>query len=141
MHLIFTLERDTMSVTKWLLVGGLLLCGCGEAEKPQDKGNLKGTVTLDGKPLATGRISFIDENSQPRREYLSAIENGEFQCHAPPREMRVEIRSFKMPPNPSIDDPPYPQILPARYNDESELTADLKTGKPVSFKLTSGEDK
>ncbi len=116
---------------RWLVVGGLLLCGCGSPDAGGDPTvAVSGMVTLDGQPLATGRISFIDAARGPRREYLGAIKEGEFRCEAPPGSLRVEIRSYTQPA--SLEEMST-QIIPAKYNDNSGLTAELKLDELAEF--------
>lgn len=102
----------------------LLLAGC--SSKPTD-GSIKGTVTLDGQPLATGQILFvsIDQNAQPAQAEITA---GQFEALVPPGEKRVEIRAPKVtgkkkmydtPDSPTVDT--VVELLPAKYNVNSEL--------------------
>ncbi|MCA9114072.1 MAG: hypothetical protein KDA79_03240 [Planctomycetaceae bacterium] len=120
-----------------------LMTGCRQEQAaPGDPVTpVTGMVTLDGNPLAEGRIAFIEEDSEPRREYIAMIENGRFEATAPPGTRRVEIRAYQKPENPTEEAGTYPQILPARYNENSELSAELKDSGPnsLTFKLTSGE--
>ena len=101
-----------------------LLAGC--SSKPAG-GTVKGTVTLDGQPLASGQILFVAvDQSSPSAE--AAITAGAFEALVPPGEKRVEIRAPKVtgkkkmydtPDSPTVDT--VVELLPAKYNVNSEL--------------------
>ena len=120
-----------------------VFAGCAKKEAPPGDPTtaVTGTVTLDGAPLEEGRILFIETDSEPRREYLAMIVNGRFEATAPPGTRRVEIRAYEKPETPTAEAGTYPQILPDRYNEDSELSAELKADGPneLKFELTSDE--
>jgi hypothetical protein len=101
------------------------LTGCS-SEKTG--GIVKGTVTLDGQPLAAGQILFVSvDQSTPSAE--GKITAGAFEALVPPGEKRVEIRAPKVtgkkkmydtPDSPTVDT--VVELLPAKYNVNSELT-------------------
>jgi hypothetical protein len=118
-----------------------LLAGC--SAKNAD-GTVKGTVTLDGQPLATGRILFVAvDQSSPSAE--AAITAGQFEALVPPGEKRVEIRAPKVtgkrkmydtPDSPTVDT--VVELLPAKYNVNSELTMTVDgTVQEQNFDLNS----
>lgn len=123
----------------------LLFAGCGDED---GRLSLTGTVTLDQQPLASGSIVFIPIGGGPSTG--CSIENGKFQIPAErgPAEgnYRVEIVSYKSTGE-MIDDPDLPglkveqkrQILPDRYNKESELSLQVnaETAENAQFTLTS----
>ena len=59
------------------------MVGCGETGPPQAV--VTGTVSLDGEPLETGEILFIDHDGTQAPDATS-IENGKY-------ELPVEFRS------------------------------------------------
>ena len=128
----------------WLIgIALLLLPGCrGQEASADETVRVRGTVTLDGQPLSAGQILLIDNDGPFPREYLAEIREGTFEADVSPGQRRVEIRSWKQPENVSTDEGsgPFPQIIPNRYNDNSELSADLTAGEPMplSFELSSG---
>lgn len=127
-------------MTSWKRTLGvlLLLAGCGSPEIESVPGTVpvSGTVTVDGEPLADGRILFIDAEHLPPRDYLAAIRNGKFELLAPPGLRRVEIRAYGESDPVTME---APQLLPAQYNDASELSAELESDAPnvLSFELES----
>ena len=101
-----------------------VIVGC--SSKPSG-GTVKGTVTLDGQPLAAGQILFVaaDQNAQAAEATITA---GQFEALVPPGEKRVEIRAPKVtgkkkmydtPESPTVD--VVAELLPAKYNVNSEL--------------------
>lgn len=128
---------------KFLSVAGLiLLCLSGCADPPVKKSNsevkVSGTVSLDGKPLPKGRITFIEEGKSPRREYVAGIQQGKFHSSVPPGKLRVEIISYKF----LAQSPEPKQIIPAEYNKDSELSVDLKLDEPaeIDYELSSRKE-
>ena len=129
------MTQTTCSRLAWWCVAGtylLLLAGCGGAGGRE---GLEGTVTLDGQPLAEGSIRFhpIDGTEGPTAG--GKIENGEFsllpQGGTFPGKYQVEITSTRKTGQQipaalgdgMVDE--YEQYLPARYNTQSELTAEV----------------
>lgn len=126
-----------MSSLRLLVISVLLLCGCGGPAGPLGDPvvTVSGNVTLDGQPLPNGQIWLVETGREPPRNYIGAIQGGAFQCEAPPGSVRVEIRSYK---ETSLEEEAQ-QIIPVRYNEASELTAELQPDAPanLSFHLES----
>ena len=110
----------------WLGAVLLIVTIVGSSSKPSG-GTVKGTVTLDGQPLAAGQILFVavDQNAQAAEATITA---GQFEALVPPGEKRVEIRAPKVsgkkklydtPDSPTVD--VIAELLPAKYNVDSEL--------------------
>jgi hypothetical protein len=111
----------------------LVLTGCSNAG---GRHALQGQVTLDGSPVSDGYITFTPQPGTagpsaggPIKEgrYFIAAKDGTFAG-----TFRVEIRAMratgskvKRPPLNEIVDQ-FEQYLPARYNDQSELTVEVK---------------
>jgi hypothetical protein len=110
----------------WLGAVLLIATIVGCSSKPSG-GTVKGTVTLDGQPLAAGQILFVavDQNAQAAEATITA---GQFEALVPPGEKRVEIRApkvtgkkkmYETPDSPTVD--VIAELLPAKYNVNSEL--------------------
>ena len=106
--------------------------------------SLQGSVTLDDAPLATGYISFSPRAGTPGPTAGSEITDGRFAIERTrgtfPGMFRVEITASR-PSGRHVEGVPgevYEQFLPARYNTESELTANVVGGSKnnLEFKLT-----
>jgi|APGre2960657423_1045063.scaffolds.fasta_scaffold30691_3 hypothetical protein len=135
------------TATSLLLAGLLLLsAGCGEKQV-----QIRGNVTLDGKPIDTGAITFIPNDLSKGQTAGASITLGEFQVVGnnlpPPGLYRVEIRGQKKtgkqipagspsPPGTMVEQTI--EAVPAKYNYKSELKQELKTGdNKLNFELTS----
>lgn len=80
-------------VSSWLLASVCALSvGCGE---PSNMAQVSGTVSIDGKPVEKGSISFISvDGMSPTAGGI--IEAGEYTSQAPLSEAKVEIRVPKV---------------------------------------------
>lgn len=97
-------------------------------------GTVTGEVTFDGQPLKEGRIAFLPVDGQSPTAGTT-IRDGKFETQVPVTKMRVEINANKVigkrkaydtPQSPVVDE--VVELIPARYNTESELTLDVKRG-------------
>lgn len=120
-----------------LLLGGtvLLLGGCAGGDPGRQP--VSGTVTLAGRPLAQGHIEFFATGGPPGPAGGARIQDGAFTLPAefglPPGVYRVEIRSPVLAREAKPDgmsSPPTREQVPARYNRDSQLTAEVRAGRP-----------
>ena len=137
------------SVLNVMLV--LVICGCGGPEGPATV-TVTGSVSLDGKPVTSGQIIFYDV-AGVEKAYAGVIEDGEFSFPSTAGQKKVSITSPQevagssiivggTPGDPVSAENPAPQILesiPAKYNDQTELTANVNTSgdNTFPFELTS----
>jgi len=118
----------------------VFLTGCsGPKDKPV---SVSGTVDLDGKPLSEGTITLLGEGGTAPTKL--DIKEGKFEGMATPGKKRVEIRAFrpgkatKMGTE-TIEAGPE-NYLPAAYNSESKMTAEVGAGgglNPSKFEVKS----
>ncbi len=117
-----------------------LVGGC----KKRTTGTVSGVVTIDGTPVKTGAISFFPTN----RKAATAggeITDGQYSAEVAPGVAKVEIRVPKVVGQKKLyntpDSPVRPimaEVLPAKYNDETQLTVDVQLGtNQHDFPLTS----
>jgi hypothetical protein len=107
-------------------------------------GTVHGEVTLDGKPLKDGRVLFTPVDGQGQTGGAT-ITDGKFTAVVPVAKMQVQINANKViGQKPVYDSPGSPmmdeviEIIPHRYNINSELTLDVKEGEqPVKYELKS----
>jgi hypothetical protein len=125
----------------------VLTSGCGPAGRWLAVG---GTVTLDGEPVQDGRIMFLRLDGEGGADRAGGrIEQGKYALPAgrglAPGKYRVELTWAKKTGKqvPAPHDPPNmmdetQEAIPARYNKNSELTADVQRGHTTfDFNLTS----
>lgn len=127
-----------------LAVGLAAVLGCGSSQRATAYGN----VTLDGKPMEAGAISFVPLGANPEsKPAWSKVEGGEYAIPAKAGlatgEFRVEIRWIRKTgrkwgrlPDPNGDE--LAEAIPERYNSQSELKPTIKPGENhLDFELKS----
>lgn len=133
-----------------------LLSGCfsGAPAAKFTRNAVQGTILLDGKPLTGGMISFEpDQGSPTATAGGAAVKDGKF---ALPKESGLAAGKYRVfitslasegTTTKSADDlmnnppPPAKELLPAKYNTRSTLTAVITDDKniPLNFELTSSQ--
>lgn len=117
----------------------LIILGCGPREAALV--SVRGVVTLDGKPLPDGQISFITLGKVPN---VIPIMDGRFEGEVPPGAKRVEIAAYcpaEIPPDQlggaPITGAMMKNYLPVRYHAQSTLTATIGDAPmDLQFSLT-----
>jgi hypothetical protein len=144
--------RWTLSLASRLLLlclGGLLLApgaGCGPTLPPL--GRVHGVVTLDGKPVPNADVCFIATDGAA--SFACTDAGGRYELSYPIRKgkgagaligkHRVVINTIR--PNDGSLPPTVvaPIPIPARYNSQTTLTAEVKPGdNEINFALMSGK--
>jgi hypothetical protein len=124
-----------------LLLVGLMcvvpaLTGCG----PSEFETVTGAVTFDGQPLPTGDIIFQPADPKYGPD-AGKIINGKFTLQVRPGSRKVVIRAARMVPGKKgpMGEDAHEDYIPAKYNDDTTLTAEVKPGgnNDFSFPLTS----
>ena len=124
-----------------LLLAACCLVGC-RGETGPAKYTVSGTVTLDGKPLSNGDVTF-----SPVAGNLPAaagkLQDGRYTFRTVAGEHRVVIRAVSDKPiiTSPIDPPLYESIVPARYNDATTLKADVTPAGRNRFDFDLASDK
>ena len=120
-----------------LILALFALNGCGpdvETEYP-----VKGTVTLDGAPLADGEVYFRDEAAA--KGSTMKVQNGQFEGKSEAGTYTVQVVSLreeaaKADATGYVPDGPIKvNIIPAQYNTNSKMTAEVKTSGPNEYKF------
>ncbi len=117
------------------------LSGCAQSST---HGTVNGTVTLDGKSLPTGTVRFVPVDGASQTA-SAMVQEGEFTATVPIGRMRVEFSASKVvgqqkmyntSDSPEVD--MVAELLPPRYNVQSELTLDVQAGtQDAPFELSS----
>jgi hypothetical protein len=122
-----------------IVAPALLVClGCGGG----DVGYVEGTVTMDGAPLPDAIVTFQPEGGRPSSGRTD--ENGYYELiytrgkkGAIPGKHTVTISTLQEG-DPDAGGESVPEKVPAKYNTDTELTADVKAGRnDFDFDLSS----
>jgi len=128
----------------WCVSIGVLLSlvGCGDSSGQQ---LLEGTVTLDGVPLVNGHITFLPQRGTKGSTAGSKITEGDFSIPSKKSvfagTFRVEITALGktgkkvMDPMLGREVAQVKQLIPARYNHNSELTVEVTESGPNRFEF------
>ncbi len=133
-------------MTRWLgLVILMAACGvsagCGSSKPAREMQTISGSVTLDGQPMQEGEIYF--KTTAKGEVDVLPIENGQFEGEVGVGTRRVEIYAYhEKEVIPMPGEPPEKtreNYLPASYNAQSTLSAEIASGSstPLKFELTS----
>jgi hypothetical protein len=126
-----------------LIALAIAAVGCGKSD---GKVPIRGSVTLNGEPLEQGRIEMIPSDGKGTTTGADILD-GDFQLRSDPGPKTVQITAQKIvgreknypndPNSPEHD--VIEQLVPARYNTQTELKCDIKAGKndELSFSLES----
>jgi hypothetical protein len=113
------------------LITLLALAGCGAHDGTVE---VKGTVTLDSAPLQTGAIRFVPVDRKTKTAG-GPITAGMYSVRVPVGTMEVSISSPKIVGKKKLYDTPdsremdvTEEVLPARYNEETELRLEVPAG-------------
>ncbi|MGL4514737.1 MAG: hypothetical protein ACRCT8_16740 [Lacipirellulaceae bacterium] len=115
------------------------LCGCGPAN---GKSAISGTVTFDGEPISTGFVTFTPEGAGSPD--AGPIHDGKFSLKAVPGKHRVKVEASRPMGDiiPSMGTRLHEEYIPARYNSETTLSGEVKSGEnnEFEFNLTSKKE-
>lgn len=121
----------TRLLSSCLLVAILLSLGCTDPNEAV----VSGTVTVDGEPAEMGSITFIPADGLTSTAG-GAITDGKYRAVVPPGSKKVQIRVSKIVGQTKLYDTPdspmqpvYREVLPPKYNDQTELVLDVKPGQ------------
>lgn len=128
-----------------LLTLALVMSGCGDDGLPM--GEVTGTVTVDGEPAQTGSIAFFPTDGKSPTAG-GAIEGGRYTAQVPLGESKVEVRVSKIVGHRKLydtpDSPTQPlleEVLPAKYNSQTELLIDVTSGvNEQDYDLEAGNE-
>lgn len=107
------------------------LSGCGSSDGPRLY-TASGTVTFDGKPVETGRITFRGTNANDRT-YAADITNGAYKLEVEAGPKIIEITASRLIPGKfdnsnGTPEPVGEMYIPKMYNTNSQLKEEVKAG-------------
>ncbi len=143
--------RFTLIVSLFCIYG----CSGGDLNDTPDTAAVSGTVTLDGKPVEGAVIMFSPtklanpEKGKGGRPSVATtdssggykLEYGSGTSGAAPGTYSVTISTATTKTGEDGNDVEVPESIPAKYNEYSELSEEVKEGSnTIDFKLTSEEE-
>ncbi len=129
-----------MCILTFLVFVGFVATGCSQKVKNVKRVQVSGKITLDTKPLMTGKITFDPENGEPPAVF--DILDGNYEGLAPVGKNKVRLTSIKKVSMKELmggmDGPGYDELqdvnaLPDRYGDKSEITREVTEEGPNQF--------
>ncbi len=131
----------------WILVSLSVIAGCGGPTG--DRVPLAGEVTLDGQPLDRGSIEFHPDGEGSITG--GVIVDGKFEIPAEQgaKPGKYSVRIFAsgdsvevdpdMGPGPEAENVVSEELIPAKFNTETELTAEVgdQGAESLRFEITS----
>lgn len=132
--------RVTLRATAALVAGlAAVLAGCGRPVPA----SLEGTVTFRGRPVQAGAIRLFPGGATPGHGAGAAVTDGRYRIEAGrglvAGTYRIEMVGFEgtgktvpaedLQPGQPETVPETVQILPPRYNEESQLVVTVKAGE------------
>lgn len=120
----------------------LQVAGCSDPTQ----GVVSGSIVVDGQPAEQGGITYIPLDKDGRTAGAEILD-GKYSGVVPVGKYRVELRVPKKVGETKIYDTPdspiqpiMEEVLPAKFNENSELTLDVPAGKLTKdYDLSSAE--
>lgn len=116
-------------------------CRSKPSDQP-DLGQVNGTVTMDGAPLAGALVSFAPDEGRASQAVTDS--EGKYELIYQGNTKGAKVGSHKVQITTYIEDDSDPdarkikETIPAKYHKETTLTADVKSGKQtIDFPLES----
>jgi len=123
-----------------LAICGML--GCGSREPQPDLAKVTGIVTLDGAPLSGASVSFIpkvpDARGNGRASTAGTDEKGAFSLLYGPGQPGAIVgeHSVQISKLSGTSEEPGSEMLPAKFNSNSELTETVTATGPNHFEIS-----
>lgn len=145
MQFVASFQKPNLSLAMVAAIAMCLVIGCSKPSGP-DLGYVEGDVTLDGKPLdgaevqfepsdARPSVAFTDENGHYVLKFTGSRDGATVGTHT------VRILSARGSSGGEGDGPlvkARPELLPAKYHVNSQLTANVQSGNnTIDFDLQS----
>lgn len=125
------------SRTIWCFAFVCLMAGCGGAKVPQpDTAAVKGTVTLDGAPMATGEVVF---EVPGKSAVVLPVNSGAYSGQVAIGLNKVSVFSYRKGPVVDMGGEKFgggmENFIPPQYNAESTMKANVEAGGANEFKF------
>jgi hypothetical protein len=118
------------------LVATLILSMAGCSGSGVDLGEVRGKVTMDGQPLPDALVRFVPDKGRSAQGITDA--NGEYKLDYSNRDAGALVGKSKVLITTGSLENPKAEKVPAKYNNETELTGDVTSGSnTINFDLKS----
>ncbi|WP_417386363.1 hypothetical protein [Gimesia sp.] len=138
MKLLKSFEVVCLSIISLCIATG---CGDSGGSDQPDLGTVTGVVTMDGQPLANVTVTFSPENGRPSIARTDEAGNYELGYLAETKGAVIGKHTVSIitpQENPTPPGQVYKDPIPAKYNDQTTLSADVKEGaNTFDFQLES----
>ena len=122
-----------------LFLVAVALVGCEKKQTGSTRARVTGKVTLDGKALTTGMVTFDANNGEPPGSF--SILDGKYEGLAHVGKNKVRLTAFQkisMKEKMKMDGPGYDTLveenrLPPRYNHSSQVFREVEAGDENIF--------
>lgn len=116
-----------------------VLVGCGSGKTQPKMATVKGKVTIDAKPLESGKITFEGMDGTPPTTL--DVKGGVYEGQTTEGEKKVRITAYKLVamPKTGMTGPEYDNkkieenYIPARFNSDSKEVRMVKPDSPNEF--------
>ncbi|MEQ8852301.1 hypothetical protein [Gimesia sp.] len=127
------MQKLKMIWSAGLCLGMMLLCtACGGSDSP-DLGNVTGTITMDGAPLADAYVTFMPDAVRASSGKTDSA--GKYELVYIRDEKGAALGDHKVVVSKLVNEK---ETIPPNYSDETELTAQVKSGEnEINFDLSS----
>lgn len=114
----------------------LLISGCSEEDDGPKMVTVKGTVSLDGKPIRLGNMIFEPADGAGRAS-AGEIKEGEFEFRSPLGLKKVIISAYHKSgkQGKEFGEDIMESYIPAKYNTKSELTETVQENAANVFQF------
>ena len=124
------------SILRWgwplPILAGLCIAGCSHEPRLHP---VSGSITFEGQPIPDGDILFITPDGT-RGPDPAKVLGGKYELKTTEGKKRVEISASKIRPGGARGaggEPVPEEYVPARYNTQSELTAEVQAAAKNVF--------
>ncbi len=116
-----------------LIAASIVLTGCGGERRY----TVSGSVSYQGEAIQDGTISFVPADTSLSPDG-AAIVAGQYSCKVRAGKHTVKIAAVKVLPPRKGEDPTiinYKDLVPAKYNNNSTLSVEIKGSQKEDFNL------
>ena len=120
----------------------VVLAGCGGRATSREVVAVRGTVTIDGKPLPDALVEFEPQSGRPSSAVTDAQGNYELLYSqskkgavAGTHTVKITTGKEQIVQEGKVVQKAISETIPAQYNASSQLTAEVVPGKPLDFKF------